>query len=213
MQKVTAQTSDSRHIIDAEMVSQNELRRISDNADAIRAKGMELTDSWEGVMFALLPEKMENVALILGFIPEVSSKIHHEIKSLAYAKIQSLKGSESLATMHNMDISLLALRGVTDFDHALSHVNDTNLEAILDDNQDIFQKIRTAFSSYETQMNFRPETASAVLKSLGANISPELLYKICTKYHTTSVIDLENRKGVSTEFIRCVTLTLGTTIC
>ncbi|CCW29374.1 conserved hypothetical protein [Xenorhabdus nematophila F1] len=144
MQNFTAQTSDSRHIIDAEMVSQNELRRISDNADALRTKAMELTDSWEGVMFALLPEEMENIALALGFSPEVSGKIHHEIKSLNYAKIQSLKGSESLATKHNMDISLLALRGVTDFDHALSHVNDTNLEEILDDNQEIFQKIRNA---------------------------------------------------------------------
>ncbi|MDX7991610.1 hypothetical protein FE394_01300 [Xenorhabdus sp. Reich] len=213
MQKVTAQTSYSLHVIDAGLVSQNELRRISDNAEALRSKAMELTDSWEGVMFALLPEEMENIALALGFIPEVSSKIHHEIKSLAYAKIQSLKGTESLATKHNIDVSLLALRGITDFDHALSHVNDTNLEKILDDNQEIFQKIRKALPAHEARMNFRPETASAVLKSLGADISPTLLYEICTKYHTTSVIDLENRKGVSTEFIRCVTLTLGTTIC
>ncbi|MEQ1976930.1 hypothetical protein [Xenorhabdus sp. SGI240] len=213
MQNFTTQTSTIPHIIDAAMVSQNELCRISDNADALRSKAMELTDSWEGVMFALTHEEIENIALAVGFIPEVASKIHHEIKSLSYAKIQSNTGSDSLATKHNMDISLLALRGVTDFDRALSHVNDSNLEEILDENQEIFQKIRNALPTYEARMNFRPETASAVLKSLGAEISPELLYKICPKYHTTSVIDLENRKGVSTEFIRCVTLTLGTTVC
>ncbi|AOM41789.1 hypothetical protein [Xenorhabdus hominickii] len=212
MQKFTDQTSTSPHIIDASMVSQNELCRISENADAIRAKGMELTDSWEGVMFALSNEEIENIALSLDFIPEVASKIHHEIKSLAYAKIQSQTGSESLATKHTMDISLLALRGVTDFDNALSHVNDNNLEKILDENRETFQKIRNAIPSYEARMNFKPETASAVLKSLGADISPELLYEICPKYNMTSVIDLENRRGVSTEFIRCVTLTLGTTV-
>jgi len=61
-------------------------------------------------------------------------------------------------------------------------------------------------------MNFKPETASAVLASLGAKVSPELLYELCPKYGTTTVIDLEGRKGVTTEFIRCVTLTLGSTI-
>ncbi|PHM38473.1 hypothetical protein [Xenorhabdus innexi] len=212
MQKFTDQTSTLPHIMTAAMVKQSDLRRISDNADALRAKAMELTDSWEGVMFALPPEYIEKIALTLGFIPEVASQIHHEIKSLNYATIQSQAGSESLATEHNMDASFLALRGVTDFDHALSHVNDANVEKILDENQDIFQKIRHALPDYKALMNFRPETASAILKSLGADISPELLYKICPKYQTTSVVDLENRKGVSTAFIRCVTLTLGTTV-
>ncbi|WP_340609281.1 hypothetical protein [Xenorhabdus bharatensis] len=208
----TDQKSTSPHIINAEMVSLHDLHRLQGNADALRAKAMELTDSWEGVMFAMLPEYLEKIALTLGFVPEVASKIHHEIKSLNYAKIQSQAGSESLATEHNMDVSFLALRGVTDFDHVLSHVNDSNLEKILDENQEIFQKIRHALPEHKALMNFSPETASAVLKSLGAEISPELLYRLCPKYHTTSVIDLENRKGVSTAFIRCVTLTLGTTV-
>ncbi|MFC3394250.1 hypothetical protein [Brenneria rubrifaciens] len=212
MQNVTGQSAISTRVLNAAIVSKNELSRISENADAIRAKAMELTDSWEGVMFALPSEDLERIALALGFTPEVAENIHNEIRSLGYAKTQSMAGPASIATYHASDVSLLALRGVTDFDNALSHVNDSNLQQLLNDNQDTFQRIRNALPEHAARMNFKPETAAAVLKSLGANISPDLLYEICPKYGTSSVIDLEGRRGVTTEFIRCVTLTLGTTV-
>lgn len=212
MHNVTSQSSASSNIINAAIVSQNELSRISVNAAAIRAKAMELTDSWEGVMFALPAEDLENMALALDFIPDVAEKIHNEIRALGYAKTQSLTGPVSIATYHASDVSLLALRGVTDFDNALSHVNDSNLQQLLNDNQETFQRIRDALPEHSARMNFKPETASAVLAALGATVSPELLYEICPKYGTTTVIDLEGRKGVTTEFIRCVTLTLGSTV-
>ncbi|MCM2447762.1 hypothetical protein HGO41_21630 [Rahnella sp. CG8] len=212
MQNVTGQSAISTRVLNAAIVSKNELSRISENANAIRAKAMELTDSWEGVMFALPSEDLERIALALGFTPEVAENIHNEIRSLGYAKTQSMAGPASIATYHASDVSLLALRGVTDFDNALSHVNDSNLQQLLNDNQDTFQRIRNALPEHAARMNFKPETAAAVLKSLGANISPDLLYEICPKYGTSSVIDLEGRRGVTTEFIRCVTLTLGTTV-
>lgn len=59
MHNVTSQSSTSSNVINAAIVSQNELSRIAENADAIRAKAMELTDSWEGVMFALPPGDLE----------------------------------------------------------------------------------------------------------------------------------------------------------
>ncbi|MDR6295028.1 hypothetical protein [Pantoea dispersa] len=212
MHNVTSQSSTSSNVINASIVSQNELSRIQDNADAIRAKAMELTDSWEGVMFALPPGDLEKMALALGFTPDVAEKIHQEIRSLAYAKTQSLTGPAAIATYHASDVSLLALRGVTDFDNALSHVSDSNLQQLLNDNQETFQRIRDALPEHAARMNFKPETASAVLASLGAKVSPELLYELCPKYGTTTVVDLEGRKGVTTEFIRCVTLTLGSTV-
>ncbi|KMW72524.1 hypothetical protein TI10_13805 [Photorhabdus luminescens subsp. luminescens] len=212
MENVHAKTISTNHIISSEMVSQNELCRISDNADAIRAKAMELTDSWEGVMFALSEEELENIALALEFSPDVAGKIHNKLKTLRYAKIQSQAGPSFIVTYHILDVSLLALRGVTCFDNALSHVNDFNLQSILNENQDTFQKIRATLPEHAARMNFKPETAAAVLKALGANISPDLLYELCPKYGTSSVIDLEGRRGVTTEFIRCVTLTLGTTL-
>ncbi|MGS0627822.1 MULTISPECIES: hypothetical protein [Photorhabdus] len=212
MENVHAKTISTNHIISSAMVSQNELCRISNNADAIRAKAMELTDSWEGVMFALSAEELENIALALEFSPDIADKIHNELKTLQYAKIQSQVGPSFIATYHVLDVSLLALRGVTDFDNALSHVNDFNLQSFLNENQYTFQKIRAALPGHAARMNFKPETAAAVLKALGANISPDLLYELCPKYGTSSVIDLEGRRGVTTEFIRSVTLTLGMTL-
>ncbi|WP_448310807.1 TylF/MycF/NovP-related O-methyltransferase [Pantoea sp. PGP6] len=47
-----------------------------------------------------------------------------------------MTGPAAIATYHASDVSLLALRGVTDFDKALSHVNDRNLQQLLNDNQD-----------------------------------------------------------------------------
>ncbi|MBS9439007.1 hypothetical protein EAE91_18270 [Photorhabdus noenieputensis] len=212
MENVHAKTISTNHIISSAMVSQNELCRISDNADAIRAKAMELTDSWEGVMFALSAEELENIALALKFSPDVADKIHNELKTLRYAKVQSQAGPSFIVTYHILDVSLLALRGVTSFNNALSHVNDLNLQPLLNENQDTFQKIRAALPEHTARMNFKPETAAAVLKALGADISSDLLYELCPKYGTSSVIDLEGRRGVTTEFIRCVTLTLGTTL-
>ena len=61
-------------------------------------------------------------------------------------------------------------------------------------------------------VNFKPETASAVLGSFGADISADKLYEMASKHGTSSVIDVEGRRGVSVEFIRSTTLTLATAL-
>lgn len=191
-------------------VIESDIRLIEENASVISKKAMELTDSWAGVMFVLSQEVVENVATAVGFDISVAKNIHKEIKKLRYATTESQATfNEPLATWHAIDATLLVLRGATNLDHALSDFSNENIQSILDAHQDVFQRIREALPGYTAQMNFNPETASAVLRSFGADISSDMLYALSSKYGTTSCVDLEGRRGVSSDFIRCVTLTLA----
>jgi hypothetical protein len=182
------------------------------NAPAIRAKAMELTDAWAGVMFALSAEELETIAVALGFGHSVAEKIYSEIRALEYAHMQGIAGSASIATYHSLDVTFMALRGLTSYDDALASFGDHNLQVVLDAHQETFQRIRQALPEHAARMNFRPETAAAVLAAFGANVSPDLLYALAPKYGTTSVVDIEGRRGVTVEFIRCVSLTLASTL-
>jgi hypothetical protein len=188
------------------------ISNISANAEAIKAKAMELTDSWAGVMFALSAEELNNIAMALGFDSSVAGSIHREIRALEYAHIQSKFSSSSAATYHALDVTFMALRGFSDFDNALAGFGDHNIQEVLDENQEMFLRVRQSLPEHAARMNFKPETAAAVLRSFGAQVSPDLLYQLASKYDTTSVIDIEGRRGVTVEFIRCVTLTLASTL-
>jgi hypothetical protein len=198
--------------ISASSVRRDELPRIRANAKALRAKAMQLTDAWEGVMFALSSKELENVAVALGFDEGVAKEIHREVQALGYAQSQGHAGAASLATYHALDVTFLALRGATDFDNALGGFGDHNLQAVLDAHRDVFKRIRDALPEHASRMNFKPETAAAVLKSLGANVTADLLYELAPKYGTPTVVDVEGRRGVSVQFIRCVTLTLASSL-
>ncbi|MBF2714320.1 hypothetical protein [Agrobacterium vitis] len=199
-------------IIAASIVDADALRKIPENADGIKAKAMELTDSWAGVMFALTPEELTTIAVAVGFSQNVAEKIHGKISALNYATTQGAQGRWSIATYHSLDVTLMALRGVESFDDALASFNDSNVRKVLDANQETFQRIKQSLPAHAARMNFKPETAAAVLAAFGAEVSPDLLYELATKYDTTSVIDLEGRRGVTVEFIRSVTLTLASTL-
>ncbi|HZF93808.1 MAG TPA: hypothetical protein VEZ20_02940 [Allosphingosinicella sp.] len=201
-----------KNFIAARAVEYKSLERISQNADAIRAKAMELTDSWAGVMFRLTSDDLEKIAIALGFNPTVAAKIHDEIAALDYAMVSTNSDTFSIATYHSLDVSFLALRGLTSFDHALSRFNDGNIEAVLDEHQDTFKRVMESLPTHAARMNFKPETAADVLSSLGADISADVLYRLASKYDTSSVVDLEGRRGVTVEFIRSVTLTLAATL-
>jgi hypothetical protein len=198
--------------VSASAVSCDELPRIRANADALKAKAMQLTDAWEGVMFALSPKELENIAVALGFDETVAKQIHKEVQALGYAKTQGSAGAASLATYHIMDAAFLALRGCTEFSTALGSFGDHNLQSVLDSNRDVFERVRKALPDHASRMNFKPETAAAVLRSFGANVSADLLYELAPKYGTPTVVDLEGRRGVSAQFIRCVTLTLAASL-
>jgi hypothetical protein len=206
------QASGATAVVAAPAVRIDALANISANAEAIKAKAMELTDSWAGVMFALSPEELEDIAVALGFEPSVARMIHREVSMLGYAHTQGKTDSGSIATYHALDVTFMALRGLTDYDNALAGFGDHNLKEVLDANRDMFRRVQDALPGHAARMNFRPETAAAVLRSFGAQVSSDLLYELASKYETTSVVDIEGRRGVSVEFIRCVTLTLASTL-
>lgn len=202
----------STAVIAAPAVGIGALANISANANAIRAKAMELTDSWAGVMFALSPEELEDIAMALGFEQSVARKIHYEIRGLEYAHTTGKSISGPITTYHALDVTFMALRGFEDYDNALAYFGDHNLKDVLEANQDTFQRVKQALPEHAARMNFKPETAASVLRSFGAQVSPDLLYDLASRYDTTSVVDIEGRRGVSVEFIRCVTLTLASTL-
>jgi hypothetical protein len=198
-------------VVAAPAVGTDALANISANAEAIKAKAMELTDAWGSVMFALSPGELTEIAMAVGFEQAVAERIHAEIRALEYAHTKGAAGSSSIATYHSQDVTFLALRGLTDYDRALARFNDDNLEAVLDAHQDAFRRILVALPGHASRMNFGPEIASAVLSAFGAQVSPATLYSLASKYHT-SVVDIEGRRGVTVAFIRCVTLTLASTL-
>lgn len=199
-------------VLAAPAVGIEALANIRANASAIKAKAMELTDSWGGVMFALSPDELKKIAVALGFDQTVAAKIPGAIRVLEYAHTNGSAGRTSISTYHLLDVTFLALRGLSEYDSALAGFGDHNLEMVLDANQDTFQRVKTALPEHAARMNFNPETAAAVLRSFGADVSADLLYELASKYGTTSVIDIEGRRGVTVEFIRCVTLTLASTL-
>jgi hypothetical protein len=202
-------TSELGNFVDAKSVKPNNLERIGQRGPEIAAKAMELTDSWAGVMFQLTQEELTRIALALAFSQSTAEAIHQEIRKLAYATTLDNASKAAVATYHSLDVTFLALRNFTDFNRALTSFNDDNIEWFLDTHQDMFQRIRESLPSHAARMNFKPETASTVLRSFGAEISADKLYALASKYGTSSVVDVEGRRGVTVEFIRSTTLTLA----
>ncbi len=205
-------TTEIGNFVSAPSVKPDDLKRIAQRGREISAKAMELTDAWEGVMFQLTPAELTQIATALGFNPQTAEGIHPEICALSYATTLSHAGKTAIATYHSLDVTFLALRGFANFDRALSPYSDKNIEWVLEAHQDTFRRIRKSLPEHAARMNFKPETASAVLRSFGAEVSADKLYELASKYGTSSVIDVEGRRGVSVEFIRSVTLTLATVL-
>lgn len=209
---VHTNSKDHGNFVGATSVEANDLKRIAKRGQEIAAKAMELTDSWAGVMFQLTPEELTRIAIALGFSQPVAEGIHQEICKLAYATKLDGRGTAAIATYHSLDVTFLALRDFASFDRALAPFDDDNVEWVLDAHQQTFQLIRASLPEHAARMNFKPETASAVLRSFGAQISADKLYELASKYETSSVIDVEGRRGVTVEFIRCTTLTLAASL-
>lgn len=202
-------TTQVGNFIGATSVKPDHLKRIAQREQEIAAKAMELTDSWEGVMFQLTQEELTKIALALGFNQSTAEGIHEQIRALAYATTLDATSRAAIATYHALDVTFLALRDFANFDRALASFNDENVEGVLDSYQDKFQRIRASLPSHAARMNFKPETASAVLRAFGAEISADKLYALASKYGTSSVVDVQGRRGVTVEFIRSTTLTLA----
>jgi hypothetical protein len=205
-------TTEIGQFIGATSVKPDHLERIAQRGREIAAKAMELTDSWEGVMFQLTQEELTRIALALGFNQATAEGIRDRICALAYATTLDAKSREAIATYHSLDVTFLALRDFANFDQALAPYNDDNVAWVLEAHQDKFQRIRESLPSHAARMNFKPETASAVLRAFGAQISADKLYELASKYGTSSVVDVEGRRGVSVEFIRSTTLTLASAL-
>lgn len=201
--------SELGNFIGATAVKPDDLKRIAQRGREIAAKAMELTDSWEGVMFQLTQGELTKIALALGFNRPTAEGIHAEIRALEYATTLNASSRAAIATYHSLDVTFLALRDFANFDRALACFNDENVGLVLDAHRDQFQRIRESLPDHAARMNFKPDTASAVLRAFGAEISADKLYELAPKYGTSSVIDVQGRRGVSVEFIRSTTLTLA----
>jgi hypothetical protein len=80
----------TKNFVGASAVGIDAIGNIRANAAAIRAKAMELTDAWAGVMFALSSEELETIAVALGFGQSVAEKIYSEARTLEYAHVQGI---------------------------------------------------------------------------------------------------------------------------
>ena len=146
-------------------------------------------------MFALPPEELEEylwwpLALSSRWL---SAYMERSARSNTRTS-RAVPAGPRLRRIHSLDVTFMALRGLSNYDAALARFGDHNLETVLDEHQDTFRRIKAALPEHATRMNFRPETAAAVLRSFGAHVSPDVLYALASKYHT-SVVDIEGRRA------------------
>jgi len=205
-------TNEVGNFVGATAIKPDNLKRIAQRGPQIASKAMELTDAWEGVMFQLTQQELTRIAIALGFSKAVAEGIHGEIRQLAYATTLDSESKAAIATYHSLDVTFLALRDFANFDRALAPFNNDNVETVLETHHETFQRIRKSLPEHAARMNFKPETAAAVLRSFGAEISADKLYELASKWGTSSVIDVEGRRGVTVEFIRSTTLTLAASL-
>lgn len=189
------------------------LTRLQENAQALMAKAMELTDSWGQAMFIMDQPLVEKLFAVMGFSKEVCSKVYEGVRSLAYVQHKRQgQDTQPQFTWHALDATCMTLRGITDLNTAMSGINDDNVERFLANNLDLFEKIMEAIPSYGRNLMFSPEVAERVVTSLGGNISADKLYDLAWKFGGQVTKDLEGRRGLSTQFIRSFTLTISARI-
>jgi hypothetical protein len=200
---VTVQTQVVENV---DQVNREGLQRLQENSQDLTSKAMELTDSWGQAMFIMDKHLVERIFSTLGFSSIICSEVYESLRSLAYVRTQDKK---PVVTWHILDAACLTLRGVVDLGSALSDVNDNNIENFLDDNIDIFDILMNVMPEYTRNLMFSPEVASVVVATLGGNLSSYKIYDLAAKYGHQATKDLEGRRGVSTQFIRSLTLTIS----
>ena len=192
-----------------EQVDVSALHRLQVHAKAVSAKAMELTDSWGQAMFILDPATVERVFGALGFSAPVAANVYEAVRSLAYVRRDEL-GAESRNefTWHIMDATVMTLRGATNIG-APTGINDGNVEAFLAAHGELFEKVMSTMPQYTRRLMFSPEVGATVMASLGIGLSADKLYELAATHGRQVTLDLEGRRGISTQFIRSLSLTIA----
>jgi len=197
----------------AHLIATQDLANIRVHARAITAKAMELTDVW-GAMFILDEEDLTTIARAIGIPEEVTARLYSAVLDLAYVRERGSRATEGRVrfTWHGDDPLVLVLRSAADLGAAMSDVTDLTVEGYIRDNSDLFTRLMVAMPSYSRSHMFAPEVAARVFASFGATVSPAKLYELAPKYGGAVCEDVEGRKGIATQFIRSVSLTLAATV-
>jgi len=171
---------------------------------------MELTDHWGGAMFIIDRDLVLSVFSAVGFSEEVASAAYDAVRSLGYVEHrQPGQGPKSEFTWHGADGAVMILRGIVDLESAMSGVDDNSVEDRLRANLDIFHKLMDRMPSFTANLMFSVEIASGVLGAFGARVSPDLLFDLAYRFGGRTTQDLEGRRGVSTQYLRSLSLTLS----
>jgi hypothetical protein len=193
----------------AEGVTVEDFDKLATHGHDVASKAMELTDAW-GAMFVIDRQTLHDVCTTLGFREDVSTTLYDKGVALSDVQERGYDGVErSVFTWHKPDAALLTLRGAVDLGVAMADVTDESLDRLISENLDLFNKVMTVLPEYTHHHMFSPKVASNVLGVFGARVSPATMYRLAPKYGTCVSVDLEGRQGVSTQFIRSVTLTLS----
>jgi hypothetical protein len=190
-------------------VGMGALNRLEAHAAEVSAKAMELTDSWGQAMFILDPLTVERVFTALGFSGPVSAHVYEAVRSLGYVRRDEHGGaSRSEFTWHVMDAAVMTLRGATRVG-ASTGIDDENIEDFLETHRPLFDTVMSVMPQYTSRLMFSPEVAATVMACLGIGLSADKIYQLGATYGRQVTLDLEGRRGVSTQFIRALSLTVA----
>lgn len=196
-----------------ERVTVEGLDNLKTCAQDVMAKAMQLTDAWGQAMFIMDKPLVERLFSTLGFSGAVCAGVYEGVRSLAYVQHKRVDAdTQTEFTWHAMDAAVMTLRGIVGLGTAMAGINDTNVEAFIEGNKDLFEKLMGVMPDYTANLMFSPEVAATVVATLGGNISADKIYEMAWKHGRQVTKDLDGRRGVSTQFVRSLTLTISARI-
>jgi len=201
---VTAQLMES-----TDQVGVSALDRLRYHAAEISTKAMKLTDSWGQAMFILDSPTVERVFTALGFSSPVAASVYEAVRELGYVRRDECGSApRSEFTWHIVDAAVMTLRGATRVGAAIG-IDDDNISTFLEEHRALFEQVMSAMPSYTRCLMFSPEVAATVMASLGIALSADKIYHLAATYGRQVTYDLEGRRGVSTQFIRSLSLAVA----
>lgn len=182
MQIQTVQSSPTPvSLLSPSQINREGLRRIEEGAQAIRAKALELTDTWGGAMFIMEPERCRKLFQALGFATDVAAEVYQRAYELHYVKhIHASGDSTSAFTWHGPDATILVLRGFEEPGNAFAAVTDETAESYLQSGHALFNEIMRVLPEYASTLMFSTEVGCNVLGAFGASISEGKLFELAS---------------------------------
>jgi hypothetical protein len=194
-------------------VEPSALGRLQAHASGLKALAMELTDTWGGAMFIMSPSLVEKIFSTMGFQKSISTAVYESVRALAYVQHRRVgQPTQSEFTYHGQDGTALTLRGCVNLRKSFAGVSDGTISTLLRDNKELFGKLMDVMPEYSRDLMFSTEVACNVINTFGAQISQDRMYDLALEFGGQNTLDLEGRRGVPTQFVRSLTLTLSATV-